>query len=65
MGEDAKTFRERAQHARLGAKEARTAQHREIFESLAISYESMALAAEWAENAGQPVPQLESREPLS
>ena len=44
MGEDAKTFRERALHARLGAKEARTAQHREIFESLAISYESMAVS---------------------
>jgi hypothetical protein len=24
----------------------------------------MALAAEWAENAGQPTPQFESREPL-
>jgi hypothetical protein len=65
MSEDAKTYRERAQHARLGAKEARTAQHREIFESLAISYESMALAAEWAESAGQPTPLVEPRQPLS
>ena len=53
VSEDAKTYRERAAHARLGAREAKTAAHREIFESLAISYESMALAAEWAESAGQ------------
>jgi hypothetical protein len=55
MSEDAKTYRERATHARLGAREATTAAHREISESLAISYESMALAAEWAESAGQSI----------
>ena len=53
MSEDAKTCREWAAHARLGAREATTTAHREIFESLAISYESMALAAEWTENLGQ------------
>jgi hypothetical protein len=53
MSEDAKTYRGRAAHARLGAREATTVTHREIFESLAISYESMALAAEWTEGASQ------------
>jgi hypothetical protein len=57
MSEDAKTYRGRVAHARLGAREATTVTHREIFESLAISYESMALAAEWTEGASQQ-PQL-------
>jgi hypothetical protein len=47
MEEDAKTYRERAMHARLGAKEATRAEFRLAFERLAESYEAMARDAEW------------------
>jgi hypothetical protein len=49
MEEDSKTYRERAMHARLGAKEATTTQHRVIFERLAASYDKLAHDAEWLE----------------
>jgi hypothetical protein len=45
--EDAKTYRERAMHARLGAKEATKPEFRAVFERLAESYEAMARDAEW------------------
>ena len=45
--EDAKTYRERAMHARLGAKEATKPEFRLAFERLAESYEAMARDAEW------------------
>jgi len=47
--EDSKTYRERAMHARLGAKEATTTQHRLIFERLAESYDKLAHDTEWLE----------------
>jgi hypothetical protein len=47
MEEDAKTYRERAMHARLGAKEATRPEFRLAFERLAESYEAMARDAEW------------------
>jgi hypothetical protein len=47
--EDSKTYRERAMHARLGAKEATTTEHRLIFERLAESYDKLALETEWLE----------------
>jgi hypothetical protein len=47
MAEDAKTYRERAMHARLGAKEATRPEFRIAFERLAESYEAMARDAEW------------------
>lgn len=47
MEEDAKTYRERAMHARLGAKEATRPEFRIAFERLAESYEAMARDAEW------------------
>jgi hypothetical protein len=47
MDEDAKTYRERAMHARLGAKEATKPEFRLAFERLAESYEAMARDAEW------------------
>jgi hypothetical protein len=50
MEEDSKTFRERAMHARLGAKEATTTQHRLIFERLADSYDKLAHDTEWLED---------------
>ena len=50
MQEDSKTYRERAMHARLGAQEAKTTQHRLIFERLAESYEKRANDAEWLES---------------
>ena len=49
MEEDSKTYRERAMHARLGAKEAATTQHRLIFERLAESYDKLAHDTEWLE----------------
>ena len=49
MEEDSKTYRERAMHARLGAKEATTTQHRLIFERLAESYDKLAHDTEWLE----------------
>jgi hypothetical protein len=49
MEEDSKTYRERAMHARLGAKEATTAEHRLIFERLAESYDKLAHETEWLE----------------
>ena len=49
MEEDSKTYRERAMHARLGAKEATTTQHRLIFERLADSYDKLAHDTEWLE----------------
>jgi hypothetical protein len=45
--EDAKVYRERAMHARLGAKEATRPEFRVVFERLAESYEAMARDAEW------------------
>ena len=51
MEEDSKTYRERAMHARLGAKEATTTQHRLIFERLAESYDKLAHDTEWLEGA--------------
>jgi len=47
--ESAKVYRERAEHARLGAKEATRDDFRAIFERLAESYEEMARNAEWLE----------------
>jgi hypothetical protein len=51
MSEDAKTYRERAHHARLGAREAITPQHRQVFQKLAASYEAMAMSAERPDRA--------------
>ena len=45
----AKVYRERAVHARLGAKEATRADFRAVFERLAESYEELARNAEWLE----------------
>jgi hypothetical protein len=50
--EDSKTYRERAMHARLGAKEATTTQHRLVFERLAESYEKLARDVEWLNGGG-------------
>jgi hypothetical protein len=47
--ETAKIYRERAAHARLGAKEATRADFKAVFERLAESYEEMAKNAEWLE----------------
>ena len=47
MDEDAKTYRERAMHARLGAREATRPEFRIAFERVAESYEAMAREAEW------------------
>ena len=44
---DAKVFRERAIHARLGAKEATRPDFKAVFERLAESYEERARKAEW------------------
>jgi hypothetical protein len=46
---DAKTYRERAIQARLGAKESRKPEFRAVFERLAESYEELARNAEWIE----------------
>jgi hypothetical protein len=46
---DAKTYRERAIQARLGAKESRKPEFRAVFERLAESYEELARKAEWLE----------------
>jgi hypothetical protein len=64
MEEDSKTYRERAMHARLGAKEATTTQHRLIFERLAESYDKLAHDTEWLEGtaARMNAPQNEPRE---
>jgi hypothetical protein len=51
MEEDANTYRERAMHARLGAREATRAEFRMVFERLAESYEAMARDAEWLDQA--------------
>lgn len=50
MRDDAKTYRERAYHARMGAKEATESEHRAAFEKVAASYEAMALHAERRES---------------
>ena len=47
--ENAKVYRERAEQARLGAREATRADFRAVFERLAESYEEMARNAEWLE----------------
>jgi len=47
--ESAKVYRERAEQARLGAKEATREDFRLVFERLAASYEEMARNAEWLE----------------
>jgi hypothetical protein len=49
--EDAETYRGRATHARLGAREATNPAHRAIFERLAESYEKLAREAEWFETS--------------
>lgn len=51
MEENAKVYRERAEHARLGARETRNPEFRAVFERLAQSYEEMARAAEWLDPA--------------
>ena len=62
MEEDSKTYRERAMHARLGAKEAATTQHRLIFERLAESYDKLAHDTEWLEGTASlmNIPQSEN-----
>ena len=50
---DAKTYRERAIQARLGAKESRKPEFRAVFERLAESYEELARNAEWVEPANR------------
>jgi hypothetical protein len=45
--DEAKVYRERAMHARMGAKEATRPEFRRVFERLAASYEAMAKDAEW------------------
>ncbi|MBV8837442.1 MAG: hypothetical protein JO000_12955 [Alphaproteobacteria bacterium] len=47
--ESAKVYRERAEQARLGAKEATRADFKAIFERLAASYDELARNAEWLE----------------
>jgi len=47
--ESSKVYRERAEQARLGAKEATRADFKAVFERLAESYEEMARNAEWLE----------------
>jgi hypothetical protein len=49
---DAKTYRERAIQARLGAKESRKPEFRAVFERLAKSYEEKARNAERLEPSG-------------
>lgn len=49
MEESAKVYRERAEQARLGAKEATSEDFRRVFERLAASYDEMAREAEWLE----------------
>lgn len=59
MGEDAKIYRERAMHARLGAKEATKPEFRAVFERLAESYEAMARDVEWLK---PPAPEEQQNE---
>ena len=47
MEENARVYRERAEQARLGAKEATRPDFRAVFERLAESYDEMARNAEW------------------
>lgn len=47
--ENARVYRERAEQARLGAKEATREDFRLVFERLAASYDEMARNAEWLE----------------
>lgn len=49
--EDARTYRERADQARLGAREATRADFRKVFERLAESYDAMARKAGWVDPA--------------
>ena len=49
MEENAKVYRERAEQARLGAKEATRADFKAVLERLAASYDEMARNAEWLE----------------
>jgi hypothetical protein len=55
--EDAETYRGRATHARLGAREASNPAHRAIFERLAADYERLAHEAE-SLNAGKSAQQI-------
>lgn len=55
--ESAKVYRERAEQARLGAKEATRADFKAIFERLAASYDEMARNAEWLEPIEQQMHQ--------
>ena len=57
MEEDARVYRERAQQARLGAKEATRAEFRAVFERLAESYDEKARNAEWFDAANSQPPQ--------
>lgn len=54
--DDAETYRGRATHARLGARDASNPAHRAIFETLAESYEKLAREAERreAEKSSEP-----------
>jgi hypothetical protein len=64
MEEDSKTYRERAVHARLGAREATNPQFRAVFERLAESYEAKARDAEWLEPAYRDMQRdADAREP--
>jgi hypothetical protein len=61
MEEDSKTYRERAMHARLGAKEATTAEHRLIFGRLAESYDKLAQETEWLEGTASMMNALQNQ----
>ena len=61
MEEDSKTYRERAMHARLGAKEATTTEHRLIFERLAESYDKLAQETEWLEGTASMMNALQNQ----
>ena len=47
-------------HARLGAKEATTTQHRLIFERLAESYDKLAHDSEWLEGTASLMDAMQS-----
>jgi len=59
--EKAKVYRERAEQARLGAKEATRDDFRAVFERLAASYEEMARNAEWLEPIERAMNQRDAR----
>jgi hypothetical protein len=59
--EKAKVYRERAEQARLGAREATRDDFRAVFERLAASYEEMARNAEWLEPIERAMNQRDAR----